>query len=80
MASAEDHLIPLETDSRPTKQALRMTAGRCSATLDESTGGDVGGHSPCFLSLTHLNILDLGNKGRPYGCLRRATTSGAVDY
>jgi len=75
MASADVN-EPVETDSRLHSQDVRLVAGHVSATLDEGTGGDVGGHVPFLLSSTHYFIyLGLSNKGRPYGCLRRAATT-----
>ena len=71
MASADVN-EPVEMDSRLHDQDVSMVAGHDSATLDEGPGGDIGGHvtsMPFSLSSTYYIYLDLGNKGRPYGCL-----------
>ena len=54
MASADVN-EPVETDSRLHSQDVRLVAGHVSATLDEGTGGDVGGHMPFLLSSTHYS-------------------------
>ena len=49
MASADVN-EPVETDSRLHSQDVRLVAGHVSATLDEGTDDDVGGHMSFLLS------------------------------
>ena len=55
-------------------------AGHVSATLDEGTGGDVGGHMPFLLSSTHYYLHGSRQQGAAIRLSPTRGYYGAVDY
>ena len=79
MASADVN-EPVETDSRLHSQDVRLVAGHVSATLDEGTDGDVGGHMSFLLSSTHYDQHGSRQQGAAIRLSPTRGYYGAVDY